>query len=107
MAFAQWNEAWAERFPTLTPDDVEEYMKQRNDWFARCQQYEVGPEQREQLKPVVVRLLGQDEQLLQKLHQLRDEASSALSALSAKRKQQDTYALTDPGDVPLFFDRRR
>lgn len=107
VAFAQWNDAWAERFSVLTSDDVEEYMQQRNDWFARCQQYEVDPEQREQLRPIVARLLRQDEALLEKLHQLRDEASSALTALSANRKRQDTYAMQDSGDVALFFDRRR
>ncbi|WP_409343781.1 flagellar protein FliT [Paenibacillus sp. MBLB4367] len=109
-AFQQLDELTARLVRHLdkaTFDDIERFMQERSDLIDHISKLDLTGDLHRAAGQMVQNVLVHDKAIMNRMMQLRNEASEGLSKLSTARVQRSAYDGGDAYNEGLFFDRKK
>jgi hypothetical protein len=93
-------------FPTLSPEEIDDFLQQRETIIAKMVSIELTPAQRQQYYASIQQLLKYDGVILSKFEQMRDKAREGIQKVSIARTQRNGYEAHYSLDS-VFVDKRK
>jgi hypothetical protein len=88
-------------------EDMEEYMKERDQIFAELQQCTPTVEQAAALRPLTQRILESDTVITGRMTELYNEASDEIDKINKGKRSKTMYQSAYAGEDSLFFDTKQ